>query len=145
MRELHGGCHCGTISYVLRWPLDGDLPVRRCACSFCAKQGALYAAHPDAALSVSVTDPKRFSRYRFGTNTADFGFCSNCGVFLFVTCTVDGRLFAVVNVNSLDEARVSLETAARNFDGESETERLARRSRGWIADVAINVVEARIP
>lgn len=140
MREFHGECQRGAITYILRWPLDGDLPVRRCACSFCTKQGSRYTSHPDAALSVTLADPERLSRYRFGTETADFCFCSNCGTFLFVTSAIDGRLFAVVNVNPLTGASFEVEVPTRRHDGETRDERIARRRRSWIADVTITSV-----
>ena len=54
-----------------------------------------------------------------------------------VTSRVDGRLYAVVNVNTFDGVDPALlRPASANLDGESETDRLARRARNWIADVA---------
>jgi len=139
MQELHGGCHCGTITYVLNWPMEAGLAARRCACSFCTRQGGRYASHPDAGLSVRVADRDSVSRYRFGTKTADFWFCSNCGTFVFVTSEIDGHVFAVVNVNSLDDVSscVDADIETKNFDGESSDQRLSRRVRNWIANVTM--------
>jgi hypothetical protein len=139
MRELHGSCHCGNIAYVLNWPLGGDIPVRRCACSFCRKQGAIYAAHRDAALAVTVAGGQGLSRYRFASKTADFCFCSKCGVFVLVTSKIDERLSAVVNVNTLHGFPLPAEVETRNFQGETVEDRMARRRNTWIADVAITI------
>jgi hypothetical protein len=48
-----------------------------------------------------------------------------------------GRLHAVVSVNAFEGVDPALiqRSEAVNFEGESEGERLARRSRNWIADV----------
>jgi hypothetical protein len=142
MRTLRGGCHCGDIVYHLSWPEAGELPVRRCGCSFCTRHNALYVSHPQAALAVTVADRGRLTRYRFGTRTADFRFCATCGVFVLVTSLIDDRLFAVVNAATLDDAPVLLAAPAaaapNNFDGESLAEKLARRQRRWIGAVTID-------
>jgi len=47
-------------------------------------------------------------------------------------------VYAVVNVNALEDIDPSwLNRSAANFDGEDVDARLARRTRNWIADVAI--------
>ncbi len=54
-----------------------------------------------------------------------------------VTSLIDGRLYAVVNVNTFQN--VPAEMLLRGpvtFDNEGESERLARRQRNWIADVS---------
>ncbi|WP_233163922.1 hypothetical protein [Chromobacterium sp. ASV23] len=83
-----------------------------------------------------MRDPQRVSRYRFGTATADFHICSDCGVVPLVSSEIDGRLYAVVSVNAFETPDLPISAALDvSFDGESEAERLARRARNWIADV----------
>jgi len=49
-----------------------------------------------------------------------------------VTCTIEGRRYAVVNVNTLEDVDKSqLAEEVTNFEGESEHDRLARRKRNW--------------
>ena len=56
----------------------------------------------------------------------------------FVTSEIANHLYAVVNVNALENVDESwLRRAAANFDGEDIESRLARRRRNWIADVRI--------
>ena len=53
-----------------------------------------------------------------------------------VTSRIDGRLYAVVNVNAfdnLDPALIRRESAT--FESEDQETRLARRVRHWIAEV----------
>jgi hypothetical protein len=94
-------------------------------------------------LAVRIADLQGLFRYRFGTKTADFCFCSKCGVFLFVTSVTDDRLFAVLNINSLDDVPSHVEVEPRNFGEETVEERLARRRRGWIANVTMTQLEKR--
>jgi hypothetical protein len=83
-----------------------------------------------------VNEPSRASAYAFGTKTAQFHVCADCGVVPLVTSRIDGRLYAVVNVNAFEGVDPSLlRRASATFDGEREEERLARRKRNWIADV----------
>ncbi len=101
--------------------------VRACSFTFCTKHGGVYTSHRDASLAASVRDQAEVSRYRFGTRTAEFYLCSRCGVVPFVTSEIDGRLYAVVNVNSfegIDPARFT--RAVTDFDGETTEGRLAR-------------------
>ncbi len=137
--RIEGKCHGGNITYVLHWPGAGDeIPVRACGCSFCTKHGGAYTSHRDAELAAVVHDETLVSRYRFGTETAEFYLCSRCGVVPFVTSTIADHLYAVVNVNSfegIDPARFS--RAVTDFDGETTQIRLDRRKRNWIPSVTI--------
>ena len=137
--RIEGKCHCGNITYVLRWPGAGtDIPVRACGCTFCTKHGGVYTSHRDAELAAVVLDAGLVSRYRFGTGTAEFYLCSRCGVVPFVTSAIEDNLYAVVNVNSfegIDPACFS--RAVTDFDGETTESRLGRRKRNWIPSVSI--------
>ena len=136
-RQFDGSCHCGNIRFTFVWPeAVATLPTRACGCTFCRKHGGNYTSHPDAKLDVTIGDPDKVERYRFGTETADFHICRACGVVPVVTCTLEGTEYAVVNVNTLnDVARAMFETADTDFDGETTDDRLARRKRKWIGNV----------
>lgn len=134
---IRGKCHCGNLSFGLLWEPDPEeIPARECRCSFCVKHGGLWTSHARGSLEVAVADPSQWSRYAFGTHTADFHVCARCGVTPVVTSLIEGRLYAVVSVNAIDNAadiRVSRRPA--DFEGESEAARLARRKLNWIAQV----------
>ena len=136
---IHGRCHCGNIEFDLSWPVETDeIPVRACSCSFCTKHRGVYTSHPEAELDAHIEDRAAVNRYTFGTGTAEFFVCSRCGVVPFVTSNIDGRLFAVVNVNTFDpDAALSFDCATTTFDGEDTESRLARRSRTWISNVRV--------
>ena len=135
---IAGSCHCGNITYSFDWAPDpAAIPARACTCTFCSKHGGVWTAYPDGTLRIRVKDPAQVSRYAFGTETADFHVCKQCGVVPLVTSTIDGRDYAVVNVNTFENVDPALlQRSSSNLDGERTDDRLARRKRNWIANVA---------
>lgn len=74
--------------------------------------------------------------YAFETKTAQFNSCRTCGVVPLVTSRIEGQLYAVVNVNTFENMGAALlQHASATFVEETEEARMARRKRGWIADV----------
>ena len=136
---ITGQCHCGNIVFDLAW--EGDPPVipgRACDCSFCTRHGGVWTSNPRSTLTVAIHDAARVSRYAFGTRTATFHVCATCGVVPLVTCDIDDRLHAVVNVNAFGNIDPSwLRRATASFEGEDVGARLARRKRNWIPTVRI--------
>jgi hypothetical protein len=113
------------------------IPARACGCSFCVKHGGVWTSCPTGTLRIRIKDETAVAKYAFGTRTADFLVCRDCGVAPVVTSRIAERLYAVVNVNALEDIDPSLyERGSTSFDAETGTERLARRQRHWIADVA---------
>src|SRR5690349_4853118 len=134
---IHGGCHCGNISFHLTWdPEPREVPARACDCTFCTKHGGVWTSNPKGALRVEVKDPARVSKYEFGTRTATFHICSSCGVVPLVTSELDGRTYAVVSVNAMNGLDPALiKRAPISFEGEALGPRLERRKRSWIPEV----------
>jgi len=136
---LTGKCHCGNIALEFVW--DGDateIPARACGCTFCVKHGGVWTSNPTSKLLVAIQDAALVSRYVFGTRTATFFVCSRCGAVPLVTSKIADHLYAVVNVNVLENVDPSwLRRGTADFEGEDVESRLARRTRNWIADVRI--------
>ncbi|AMO24360.1 hypothetical protein GCM10027034_14080 [Ramlibacter solisilvae] len=134
---INGRCHCGNISFELTWePEPKEIPARACGCSFCTKHGGVWTSCSTGRLKVAIGDPLLVSKYAFGTQTARFHVCARCGIVPVVTSRIDGRTYAVVNVNAFESVDASLlKHAPASFDGESEEARLARRKRNWIPAV----------
>jgi hypothetical protein len=135
---ISGRCHCGNISFTLLWkPEPSAIPVRACTCSFCTKHGGVWTSCPGGSISVSIREADKVSTYSFGTKSADFHICASCGVAPVVSSRIDGRLYAVVNVNTFEGVNPALvrDATTATFDGETEADRLARRKRNWIAAV----------
>jgi hypothetical protein len=136
---IKGKCHCGNIAFELEWEGDPpEIPARVCDCSFCVKHGGVWTSNPRSRLAVVVRDRTLLSKYDFGTRTASFHVCSRCGVVPLATSEIEGRLYAVVSVNALENIDPSwLRRGGASFEGEDVESRLARRKRNWIADVRI--------
>lgn len=141
---LSGSCHCHNISFELRWePEPAAIPARACTCSFCTRHGGVWTSCPSGSLTVSIADAGKVSRYVFGTGTAEFHVCARCGVVPVVTSDIEGKTYAVVNVNTLrDVDRSLLQAASATFDAEDQHSRLARRKRNWIPDVRFGARDA---
>ncbi|WP_298466234.1 hypothetical protein [uncultured Erythrobacter sp.] len=133
MSHTHlGSCHCGTIQLAFATQLElTEISPRQCGCDFCLKHPANWFADPKGTLRLtSATTPLR---YRFGTKTADFVLCPDCGVLVAATCTIDGAAYGIVNLNCLDGRTDWPEPdALSDFDGEGTGDRLARRTRNWM-------------
>jgi hypothetical protein len=136
---INGKCHCGNIAFTLGWAGEPpEIPARACGCSFCIKHGGVWTSNPRSTLAVVVRDAALLSKYAFGTKTAEFYVCSQCGAVPLVTSQIEDRLHAVVNVNVFENVDPSwLRRAPADFEGENLELRLARRKRNWIADVRI--------
>jgi hypothetical protein len=136
--DIDGRCHCGNIAFRFTRPDAERVPARACTCTFCTRHGGVWTSHPQGVLRVQLAHDEDVSRYTFGTGTAEFLVCRHCGVVPVVTSAVQGRLYAVVNVNCCEALPPErLERATVSFDDEDEPVRLARRARGWIGDVQI--------
>lgn len=138
--RIEGACHCNNIAFTLLWPEQSPLiQGRECGCSFCQKHRGVWTSHPDAELSVRIADESSCSKYRFGTETAEFYVCAVCGVVPFVASEFDGHLYAVVSVNAFaPDSNISHSVAPVDFDGEQVGNRLERRRRNWIAKVSFD-------
>jgi len=137
--RISGKCHCGNIAFELQWDESPPkIPARACGCSFCVKHGGVWTSNPKSRLAVVIREPSLVSKYVFGSRTATFHVCARCGTVPLVTSEIANRLYAVVNVNALENIEESwLDRAAANFEGEDVESRLARRKRNWIADARI--------
>ena len=136
---IDGKCHCGNIAFELEWGEEPpEIPARACGCSFCVKHGGVWTSNPASRLVVAIRDGSLVSKYVFGSRTATFHVCSRCGTVPLVTSEIANHLYAVVNVNVLENVDPSwLRKAVASFEGEDVESRLARRKRNWIADVRI--------
>jgi hypothetical protein len=138
---LKGKCHCGNIEFALEWPENQpDIPARQCNCTFCTKHGGVWTSNPGAQLSIVLHDTDLVSKYEFGTESATFHVCARCGAVPIVTSEIAHQLYAVVNVNTVENLDSSrLRRGAADFQGENIESRLARRQKNWIADVRISL------
>ena len=136
---ITGKCHCGNIGIELDWDDDTPrVPARACGCTFCVKHGGVWTSNAKARLRIAIREPSLVSKYEFGTRTATFHVCAQCGIVPFVTCELAGSVYAVVNVNALEDVDpAQLDRASADFEGEDLESRLARRKRNWIADVRV--------
>jgi organic hydroperoxide reductase OsmC/OhrA len=98
-------CHCGAIAFTLATSREPrDWPVRACQCEFCRSHGARTTSDPGGCVSFRVPDLDQLLRYRFGSRTADFLVCRECGAYVAAVLTTRGGQFATLNVNVVLDA-----------------------------------------
>jgi hypothetical protein len=128
-----GGCHCGSIRIELRLTAEAeDMPTRSCACSFCRAHGTRTVSDP-AGLAEIWADWPRVAKYRFGTHTADYLLCRQCGVYVGAVCATPAGPRAVINTRCLDDRAAFVREAVHpDYDSETVEARLARRALNWM-------------
>jgi hypothetical protein len=132
--DLDGGCHCGNLRMRLRVSRPPqEQQVRSCSCSFCRAHGTRTVSDPDGLFEVWAEDWSLVAPYRFGSRTADYLICRQCGVYIGAVCDTSAGLRAVANINSLaDLADFSQDPVRPDYEGEPIAERLARRAANWM-------------
>jgi hypothetical protein len=138
MHDLKGSCHCGNVEFTLFTEKSPDEMVpRRCSCTMCRRHGASYISDPSARLVLRHHDPSLLSIYKLGHGTAQWVICSRCGVLTAVLCEIEGRLRAVVRVQSMVDHTFASEMPT-DFEDESVAGRLDRRAKSWIGTVEVS-------
>jgi len=133
VKEYRGGCHCGLVQLAYRTTLEpARWPLRHDGCSFCRKHGVVATSDPNGEVVFAFGNRARERRYRFGTRTADFLICGECGVFVAAVTETAGGPRAVVNARVMSDVTLDLgSVTVMSLEGESTEERQARRSRNW--------------
>ena len=122
---FQGACHCGAIRASFETSRTPDqIQVRACQCSFCRRRGGKTVSDPAGRLRFEAERGK-LHRYRFGTATADFLICRDCGGYVGVIQDIDGELYGVLNVTGTD-IRALADKPGEPMDYSAET--LAGRS-----------------
>jgi hypothetical protein len=131
--RFDGGCHCGNLEVTFETSQSpAALQLRQCGCTFCRKHGQISVTDPAGKLEVRAKDAGAVSRYHFGLRSSDFLICRTCGVFVTAVCTIHGRMYATLNVNTLaDRPAFTQRPVPVDFDAENVEQRLARRRRAW--------------
>lgn len=130
--DIYGRCHCGNLSFFLRWPAAMRLILRVCACDFCTRHGALWLSHPAAPVTLNCADQDAIVAYRFASESADFLLCRRCGIVTMARCVVADGQRVVVNANTFENIAVAhCQRAAAHLGDEGLPARVACRLRNW--------------
>ena len=100
MVTYHGSCHCGLVQFSVR----KTHPIKTlvdCDCSMCRRQGFLHTPVEDDELEI-LSGESRLSAYQFGSKTAKYWFCPDCGCNPFNRSRNNPQRYSV-NVRCLDE------------------------------------------
>ncbi len=108
-----------------------DISPRACGCDFCLKHKPVWFTDASGVLEINARiEPLR---YRFGTETADFLMCPNCGVLIAAVSDNASSTIGVFNLNCLDAKRDWAGCAAAvDYSNEQTGDRLSRRAKHWM-------------
>lgn len=84
-----GGCHCGAVTFIAEAPLR---PIIACHCTQCRKASGHYWAAtsvPSSRFHLTRSDGLRWYR---SSDTAERGFCADCGASLFWRPLMEERI-----------------------------------------------------
>ena len=133
MSEHRGGCHCGNLRVRLRLTRPpAEVQLRACGCSFCRRHNTRTASDPEGTVDIWADDWSLVQLYRFGSGTAEFVICRECGVYIGAMGDIPSGKAAVINTTCLDDrALFTREPAPTDHDGETTESRIARRAANW--------------
>lgn len=100
MRTYKGSCHCGLIAFEVRKPRGIEVLID-CNCSICSKKGLIHTPVENDEL-VILSGENRLAHYQFGTKTASYWFCPQCGVEPFHRSRGNPQRYSV-NARCLDD------------------------------------------
>jgi len=133
---IEGGCHCGNINYIYKTEVaTNKIPLRKCGCSFCSKQGAIYTSDPNGKLIVKIESKKHINNYQFSTKQVNFVFCTKCGVMPLSTTKINQKLYALINVNTSNKNINKSSVTETDFSKETVSESIERRKSKWISAI----------
>jgi hypothetical protein len=137
LSEHQGGCHCGNLRLTLRLTQPPEeTRLRACGCSFCRANATRTTSDPHGSVDIWAKDWSLVEPYRFGTGTADFLICKRCGIYIGAVCETGAGTRAVINMNSLeDRALFTNPPNPTDHDGETQENRIARRTANWTPTV----------
>lgn len=131
--SIRGRCHCGALAFEFDTAQDPRrLGLRRCACSFCRKHGARTTSDPAGSVRFTHPRPQALRRYRFGTRSADFLLCAECGAYLGAVMEHQGRACATLNANCFElDPPLQQEAPLVHYEDETLEQKMARRAAKW--------------
>lgn len=131
--EYPARCHCGAVQARYQTSLaPAAWSIRACQCSFCKAHAALSTSDPNGRLTFMAVDPTSLHRYSFGTRSAAFLICRNCGVYIGARMESEKGHFGILNIRALSPVPTSLpEPAARDYGNEDVGTRRSRREVLW--------------
>lgn len=106
--------------------------MRACYCSFCRSHGAITTSDPAGTLAFRSADATRVQRYRFGSRSADFLICRDCGVYVGAQMATDQGRCGALNVLALRPLLTVLPDAGpKDYGAETGEVRRLRRESRW--------------
>jgi hypothetical protein len=133
-----GSCFCNNISFVmeLTQPLNQYNP-RECDCDFCQKHGSAAISDKDGTLDITIKDLQLLSKFRQGSNLAEFLICKICGVFVAVCYDDYGKIYGAINSRTVTNKKEFGSNTLVSPEKLSNDEKIQRWKMLWFPNVHI--------
>jgi hypothetical protein len=141
--KYSGGCHCGNITFEMEVTGKPDFYTpRACDCDFCDKHAASYVSDPSGKLIITVESETNLSKYRQGSEIAEFLICKICGVLVGVCHEEHERLYAAINSKTVENAADFGAERAVSPKTLSDLDKVQRWKNNWFSNVSIKKISA---
>ncbi|KAJ7130926.1 Mss4-like protein [Mycena filopes] len=116
--EYRGNCHCGAFKFTFKAP---ELKQgHACTCSFCSKNGYLWAFPGTSYNVVKGDEETTLKTYQFGKRTMAHKFCPNCGTSVLArVLSTDGSSQVGINIRALQDVDFDAIEVLTNTKGAS--------------------------
>jgi hypothetical protein len=140
---MQGSCYCGNITFSadLTAPAESYEP-RACDCDFCLKHGAAWMTDAEGTLEIAVKDNTKLSKFRQGSESADFLSCAKCSVLIGVIYQENGMTYGAINSRSVNGVAFP---PAKTVSPKKLTaqNKIARWKEIWFKDLRITMANSR--
>lgn len=143
MQTMQGSCYCGNITFSagLTAPAESYEP-RACDCDFCMKHGAAWMTDAQGTLEISVKDGSKLSKFRQGSESADFLSCAKCSVLVAVVYNESSVNYGAINSRAVTGVQFlpSKTVSPKKLAAQDKT---ARWKEIWFKNVRITMANSR--
>ncbi len=126
-------CNCKNLRFNFKTYLKPkDWLVRTCSCSFCLKYPHhVYCSDNNGSVEFYIKNISELRIYQHGTKTADFLICNNCHSYMGAVMQSDKGLFAVINIQDLNNKLALPKPYKLKWKDEKTDDRVSRRHDTW--------------
>jgi hypothetical protein len=133
-----GSCFCGNIGIELELTKEtSQYNPRECDCDFCQKHGATYISENNGNLKIRINEKEKISRFKQGSNLAEFLICKNCGILAAGIYKEQNIIYAAINVRSLKNKKEFGQSVIVSPENLSGDDKIQRWKKIWFKNVEI--------
>jgi hypothetical protein len=135
--SMRGSCSCNNIQVVWHTVDYSGVP-RACQCEYCLAKGAAYVSKSGTSVDVLVHKESQHRITVHGSGNARFHECSGCGDLVFVTATIDGTSYGVLNAMCMKNKLGFPAAVMADVSGQTAAQKRDRWRQNWCYPLSIS-------